>query len=135
MSPFYFGPYPEFRKDASLSILDQNDQTEKTSIDIELAATYKAQMLGLMHRQSMEEHQGMLFIMEENEIQSFWMLNTYIHLDIIFIDENKKIISIQEGVPESLRQVTSPGPAKYVLEVNKNLCVKNGIRSGDLVIW
>lgn len=135
MSPFYFGPYPEFRKDATLSILDQNDEIEKASIDIELAISYEAQMLGLMHRQSMEESQGMLFIMDENEIQSFWMLNTYIHLDIVFIDENKKIISIQEGVPESLRQVISPSPAKYVLEVNKGVCLQKGISIGDLIMF
>lgn len=114
----------------------QSRQDEKplAEIDIEVAADDESRAKGLMWRRSMQEEQGMLFIMEEQEVQSFWMLNTYIPLDIIFADEQKQIVTIRSHtVPQSLQPVTSDKPALYVVEVNAGFCERNGIEVGDII--
>ncbi|MEM1359282.1 MAG: DUF192 domain-containing protein, partial [Bacteroidota bacterium] len=84
----------------------------------------------------MEENQGMLFLMPSVKPQAFWMLNTYISLDIIFIGADKRIVKIRENtVPRSTDQVTSVAPAAYVLEVNAGYAQRHGLKEGDRVEW
>jgi uncharacterized protein len=89
-----------------------------------------------MYRRSMPDSCGMIFVMPDYEPQKFWMKNTYIPLDIIFLDETKKIVTIQANTtPFSEAGVESYEKAKFVLEVNAGYCKRKGIEKGDLVKW
>jgi len=105
-------------------------------IDIEIADNDYERQLGLMNRQSMEEMQGMLFIFPDERFQSFWMVNTLISLDIIFINSNKKIVTIHKNTtPLSEQSYPSSAPAQYVLEVNAGFCDRHTVKLGDKVFW
>lgn len=125
---------PRFQKDGELSFMDSLGQENLMSIDIEIADNDLERNQGLMYRKSMEESQGMLFIMDREEMQSFWMLNTEIPLDMVFIDQDRRIVSIQKNVPpKSLESVPSTYPAKYVVEVIAGFCDKYHIKVGQKV--
>jgi uncharacterized membrane protein (UPF0127 family) len=133
-SPTYTGP--RFTDEGDLAIYRDGTSEPIVQLDIELADDEESRVKGLMYRQKMEEDQGMLFIMEANEPQSFWMLNTYISLDIIYIGEDKKIVSIQRNTtPKSTDPVPSGAPAKYVLEVNAGYAERHGLQVGDELVW
>ncbi len=128
---------PPFIKEGRLTF-GSKDSTgtflPKISIDIEVAASPQETSRGLMYRQSMDEMQGMLFIFQEMEEQSFWMKNTYISLDILYVDDKGKIVSIQENAtPLSEDLLPSFQPAQYVVEVNGGFCKRNGIGVGDWI--
>ena len=123
---------PAFMKQGELKFISQDGKKNISQIDIELAANDEKRTQGLMWRRKMEEQQGMLFVMERQEIQSFWMLNTYISLDIIFVNEQREIVTIRSNTkPQSLDPVISDKPALYVVEVNAGYCRKHGISVGD----
>ena len=104
------------------------------NIEIEVADEEAERMRGLMDRISMPENAGMLFIFEEEEQRSFWMKNTYLSLDIIFINSKKEIVSIQTyTTPKTTTGIPSELPAKYVLEVNAGFTDKYGISAGDKI--
>ena len=89
-----------------------------------------------MYRNSMEEKQGMLFIQDEFKVQNFYMKNTQISLDLIFIGENLKIVSFQENAkPYDESSLSSQVPAKYVLEVNAGLAEKWLLEVGDSISY
>jgi uncharacterized membrane protein (UPF0127 family) len=89
---------------------------------------------GLMFRREMADEHGMLFDFGAEEPASFWMANTYIPLDMIFIKSDGTIESIAErATPLSQRSVTSQGPVRYVLEINGGLSDELGIEPGDKV--
>jgi len=89
---------------------------------------------GLMFRESMADAHGMLFEYDPPQDVSFWMKNTYIPLDIIFIDARGRIIRIAENtVPFDLAPIPSGGAARGVLEIHGGLSRKLGIRAGDRV--
>lgn len=89
---------------------------------------------GLMYRRSMADSHGMLFDYDPPQAVGFWMKNTYIPLDIIFVGPDGRIIRIAERtVPFSLEHIPSGGVARGVLEINGGLSRKLGIRAGDLV--
>ncbi len=118
-----------------MTITKPNGETVKT-IDIEIAEGETERNLGLMYRRSLPEDSGMLFIMDRNEEQSFWMKNTYISLDIIYINDKKEIVSITEGTtPLSEAQIPSNADALYVLEVIAGYCQAKGIEVGDKISW
>ncbi|MBK7874064.1 MAG: DUF192 domain-containing protein [Saprospiraceae bacterium] len=124
---------PRFQKEGTLQFIGSQEQIIQT-IDIEIADNEFDQAQGLMWRKSMEEHQGMLFVMDKMEEQSFWMLNTYIALDIIFLDAHLKIVKIKANAqPQSLDAIKSERPAQYVLEVNAGYCEKYNIKEGDKI--
>lgn len=125
---------PAFIKQGELKFISQDGKRNISQIDIELAANDEKRTQGLMWRRKMEEQQGMLFVMERQEIQSFWMLNTYISLDIIFVNEQRQIVTIRSNTkPQSLDPVISDEPALYVVEVNAGYCRKHGISVGDKI--
>jgi uncharacterized membrane protein (UPF0127 family) len=108
----------------------------KISFDIEIADESEEILKGLMYREKLDEDKGMLFVYPDSQIRSFWMKNTKIALDIIFIDENYKIINIEEAEPcvtKTCRRYKSIKPAKYVLEINKGLSKKYGIKEKDKI--
>lgn len=126
---------PQFVKEGTLSIISIAGDTIRT-IDIEIADTESERTIGLMHRRSMPDTQGMLFIFDEEEQRSFWMRNTLIGLDIIYIRANGEIESIAKyTVPMSERSVPSKGPATYVLEVIEGFCDRYGVKESDKVAF
>ena len=104
--------------------------------DVEIADTPESRMQGLMFREYLDKDKGMLFIFDDEAERSFWMKNTKIPLDIIFIDANKNIINILTAKPcteEICDTYDSEQPAKYVLEINAREADKRGIKTGDYV--
>lgn len=103
---------------------------------VEVAATQEEQRQGLMFRTSMGPDEGMIFPLPRARIASFWMRNTVISLDIIFIGPDGRILNIAENtVPYSEESVRSIGPAGAVLELNGGRTAELGIKAGDLVEW
>jgi uncharacterized protein len=101
---------------------------------VEMANTPEEQAKGLMFRRSLPEGQGMLFDFHEEQPTSFWMKNTYIPLDMIFIRADGRILRIAENtVPLSEALVPSGGPVRAVLEVIGGTARKLGIAAGDRV--
>jgi len=89
-----------------------------------------------MHRGSMENNQAMLFIFPNIQMRSFYMKNTIIPLDIIYLDENKKVVSIQKNAkPMDETSLPSSAPAKYVLEINGGLSDELNIVEGDSIAF
>ena len=104
--------------------------------DIELALDDSHRQYGLMFRTSLPEMNGMLFIYDEKKRISMWMKNTFIPLDILFIDDDGKIIRIAKSQqPRSLSLIRSGGQAKAVLELNAELTNKLKIEVGDEIIY
>lgn len=106
-------------------------------INVEVADDNEERIKGLMFREKLDENSGMLFVFENEEHQTFWMKNTLIPLDIIFIDRNFKIVDIKSAVPckeEPCILYKSSRPVKYVLEVKDNFTAKKGINIGDKII-
>ncbi len=127
-------PKPVFRKDGELRFLDGKTTNVITTIGIEVADDDAERAQGLMYRDSMAENDGMLFLMEAEEPQAFWMKNTIISLDIIYADSERRIVSISKNCkPYSLDQIPSGKPALYVVEVNAGYTTEHGIRVGDLI--
>jgi uncharacterized protein len=124
---------PSFRKDGTLSIVTSNP-TSKIMLDIEIADDEGERMRGLMDRLNLPENAGMLFIFNNDEPRSFWMKNTFIPLDIIFINSNKEIVSIQKDTqPKTTTPIPSDFPARYVLEVNTGFTDRYNIKPGDVI--
>lgn len=127
-------PKPVFRKDGELRFLNGKTNKVITQINIEVANDYAEREQGLMYRDSMAENNGMLFLMETEEPQTFWMKNTIISLDIIYVDADKRIVSISRNCkPQSLDQIPSAKPALYVVEVVAGYTAKYGIKTGDVI--
>ena len=99
----------------------------------ELAASQEEQAKGMMFRNEMGDDEGMLFPSYSPQFRSFWMKNTPLPLDIIFIGPNKRITNIEAGVPYSLESVTSRGMSIAVFEIRGGLSEELGIAPGDLV--
>jgi hypothetical protein len=103
-------------------------------VDVEVAATPEARTRGLMWRTELPAGRGMLFIFPEEEVQSFWMRNTLIPLDMIFIDSTGLIVGIIErAVPRTLTSRSVGVPGRYVLEVPGGWCQSVGLESGGTV--
>lgn len=106
------------------------------SFRVEVAATAEEQRQGLMFRTAMGADEGMIFPLERLRYASFWMRNTVIPLDIIFIGADNRILNIHDNaVPYSEESLPSAGPAKAVLELNGGRAQQLGIAPGDLVDW
>jgi len=103
--------------------------------EVELALTKEEHAKGLMYRRELEPDRGMLFIFQEEDYYNFWMMNTYVTLDIIWIDSEKKIVYIsRDSKPctDSLCPTISPGKkAQYVLEITSGAADQVGLQIGD----
>lgn len=103
------------------------------TLTVELAVTTDQQMTGLMNRTSLDDDKGMLFVFDTVENRSFWMKDTLIPLDIIFVDEKGAIISIHENAqPEDLTSIPSGAPTKAALEIAGGRAKKLGLKTGDV---
>ncbi len=124
-----------FKKQGELTFQDTNGNS-LTKIDIQIAQTDFDRELGLMFRKDMNENRGMLFIFPDIQIRNFWMRNTLIPLDIIFVDSSKTIINIAKNTtPYSDNSYASTRPAKFVVEVNAGFSDKYKISAGDKISW
>ncbi len=102
-----------------------------TSFHLELAVTEEEQARGLMYRPEMLDEWGMLFIYEQEHHLSFWMKNTLIPLDMIFIDNTGTVVGVvPEAEPETQTPRRVAAPARYVLEINGGLAEEFGIAGG-----
>ncbi|WP_345006682.1 DUF192 domain-containing protein [Snuella lapsa] len=123
-----------FKKEGELSIFKSTSDSLKISLDIEIADTDYEIQTGLMYRNSMQNNQGMLFVFKDAQERYFYMKNTRIPLDIIFISENNAIVSFQKNAkPFDESSLPSNLPAKYVLEVNAGLIDTWGLNVGDSI--
>jgi uncharacterized protein len=122
-----------FKKDGELTFTDSLNNS-KVKIEIQIANSDFDRELGLMFRKQMDENKGMLFIFPREEKQSFWMRNTFIPLDMIFVNSAKKIVTIHRNTQTlSDQSYPSTAPAQYVLEVNGGYCSKHNINEGDKI--
>ena len=112
--------------------------SQNITIDVEIAKTEAQRSKGLMFRKQLAEHKGMIFIFEENGIQRVWMKNTLIPLDVIFISEQGRIVSINQSLLPCIKKYCdiyhSTGNAKYMLEVNSGMVEKNKIKVGQQLL-
>ena len=105
----------------------------------EVADTYEERRTGLMDRESLENDAGMLFVFDAPRSVSFWMKDTLIPLDIIFINQTGHVVNIEEADPEPgvsdafLTHYPSDGPVLWVLEINQGICATEGIVPGTYV--
>ena len=103
---------------------------------VELARTEEEQATGLMNRSSLAPDHGMIFPFEPPRDASFWMKNTLIPLDMIFVRADGSIANIEANtVPLSLQPVYSDGPVAAVLEIAGGRSAELGIKAGDKVKW
>ena len=105
------------------------------TFSVEMAQTEKEREIGLMYRTELADGRGMLFDFSPEQQVSMWMKNTILSLDMIFIGANGRILRIAENTePQSLKIISSGGPAKGVLEVIAGTAKKYGIAPGDQVV-
>ncbi len=105
-------------------------------INLESAITDKEQMQGLMNREFLPKDQGMIFIYKDEKPRSFWMKNTLIPLDLIFIDSDNKIVDIKKDFQPCKTDVCetyTSKPAVYVIEVNAGIVDELGIEIGEKI--
>lgn len=108
------------------------DEGEK-SFKVEIADDQAERSAGLMYRNFLPDDQGMLFIFDQTQQVGFWMKDTPLPLDLIFIDEGGRVAGIGEGKPLS-EETISPGvPVRFVLELKKGTAARTGIEDGDVI--
>lgn len=113
----------------------ETERGARYQFTVEMATTPQQQSMGLMFREEMAADAGMLFVFPEVRPASFWMRNTLIPLDMLFIDADGRILNIHERT-EPLTETSRPsaGPVRGVLEVNGGLTDVLGIEAGDRVL-
>lgn len=118
-----------------LKITDAASGRVKAQYDVEIAKDEAARGRGLMYRNSLDAAAGMLFLFPEPVKPAFWMKNTLIPLDMVFIDEKGLILGIHNRAePHNLTPIIPSGPIKAVLEINGGQAEKLGLRVGDPII-
>ncbi len=98
---------------------------------LEIAADEKSREFGLMNRPSMPADRGMIFVFPREDRRSFYMRNTLIPLDIVYVGADQRVVSIHPMRPHDLTSVPSLGPAKYAIELNQGASARAGIKPGD----
>lgn len=127
--------YYSFTKEGELTFTDSLG-TLKAKIDLEIADNDYERQLGLMNRKEMKENEGMLFVFPEQEMLSFWMRNTLISLDMIFVNNQKKIVTIHKNTKIlSDQSYPTSQPAIYVVEVLGGFADRHNIKVGDKIDW
>ena len=123
-----------FKKEGTLTLKKADSDSIIKTLDIEIADDEYSTQTGLMYRTTLEANQGMLFIFPNVEMRSFYMKNTKIPLDIIYIDGDKTIVSFQKNAkPMDETSLPSEVPAKYVLEVYGGLSDVWQLSVGDKI--
>ncbi len=103
-----------------------------TPLAVEVAATDRSREIGLMFRRSVPEGHGMLFVFPESSVHTFWMKNTLVPLDMVFVGADLRIAGIVENAePRTLTGRRVDAPSQYVLEVAGGTAFAHGWRAGD----
>jgi uncharacterized membrane protein (UPF0127 family) len=103
------------------------------SFTIEIADDTSERSAGLMFRESMDDDHGMLFVFPETRDLAFWMKNTPMPLDLIFIGEDGGVRAVLPGEPFSEAEISPGEPARFVLELKRGTAEKAGIKDGDTI--
>jgi uncharacterized membrane protein (UPF0127 family) len=126
---------PQFAKEGLMAITTVSKDTIKV-VEIEIADNDPERSQGMMYRSSMSYDRAMLFIMEYEREQSFWMRNTKMSLDILYVNGNQEIVTIYKHTqPYSQSPIPSFKRAKYVVETAAGFCDKFGIEEGNLIAF
>ena len=99
-------------------------------IEAEVAADQQNRMVGLMNRKAMPPQRGMLFVFPENNTHCMWMRNTFLPLSVAFLDEEGRIINIEDMQPQTEDNHCAKVPARYALEMNLGWFSQRGIKPG-----
>jgi len=112
----------------------RTDQSVISRIDAAVADNDELRSAGLMNIYTLPEDAGMIFLFDINRPRSFWMANTPLSLDILFVNSDMEIVRIHRNTtPYSQESIESERPAKYVIEVNAGYTLRNDITEGHLV--
>ena len=106
-------------------------QIGQRTFTLEVANNDEEKARGLMRRDSMPANWGMIFVFADADERTFYMKNTRIPLDIVFIDETGKVISIKQMQPYDLSLTPSDGPARWAIELNQGAAAAAGLKVGD----
>jgi len=110
---------------------------EDKCVNVEVAYEESEQQKGLMFRENLDKNSGMLFIYDGEDMRGFWMKNTLIALDMLWIDKDKNIVYIKENAlpceKDPCEVYGSLEKSKYILEVNAGFVMENDIKVGDEV--
>jgi len=101
------------------------------TVRAEVANTAETRGRGLMYRDAVPDGTGMLFVFDREAERSFWMQNTYVALDVAFIDVDFRIVDIQQMEPETTEIYDGARPAMFALEVRQGWFAEKGIAVGD----
>lgn len=119
---------------SSPQVIITTKEGKKFTVRVEVADTPAKRELGLQYRRGLGDDQGMLFLFPTAAVQSFWMKNTPISLDMIFIGSDLKIVGIiHQTVPFSTNSLSVSAPSQFVLEIKGGLSQRSGIEVGNTV--
>lgn len=105
-----------------------------TSIKLLVADSGNEREVGLMYRQHLEDDEGMIFVFDENRVAKVWMKNTYIPLDVVFLDENNTVSkTIENAEPKNTDLMSSDKPIRYFIELNAGEVSKHMLVVGDRI--
>ena len=117
------------------STLDVLSADKRHTFIVEIADTPRRREQGLMHRKSLPLNTGMVFVFDEQSMQHMWMKNTHVALDMLFANDDGKIVSIaRKTKPMSLKVISSRAPARYVLELRAGTVDRLNIIVGDRIV-
>ncbi len=97
----------------------------------EVAADHSTRAIGLMHRTSLAPNHGMLFVFQDKSPQCFWMRNTLIPLSIAFIEDDGRIVNIEDMAAQTETSHCARAPVRFALEMEQGWFAKRGVRAGD----
>lgn len=121
--------YNEICKESVIQV-----QINQHLLNLEVACTIEQITQGLMHRNALDENDGMIFVFDKEQVLNFWMKNTFIDLDIAFaLNDNIKTIKSMKALDETT--VSSDVPSNIAIEMNKGFFEKNDIKPGSKIIF
>lgn len=99
-------------------------------IEAEVAADQGNRMQGLMYRREMAPHRGMLFVFPQAAVQCMWMRNTLLPLSVAFLDDQGRILNIEDMAPQTDDSHCATAPSRFALEMNRGWFAQKGIKPG-----
>ena len=124
---------PASRPDAASGLPTVDVPIGRETFTLEVADDDAERERGLMYRREMAADRGMLFVFPDSDFRSFWMKNTRIPLDILYLDATGQVVSVRQMVPHDESGVPSGARAKFAVELNRGAAGRAGVRVGDRV--